>query len=390
MKEYRKKILAGFLSLCLLPCLLFSSCGEELPRLQTSDSAVSYTVSRLGQPYGEMKNNAAIPWDLFFYDGFLYVGAGDFDINDAPPAVRRYHFASARWEDCGQVPDEQINRFLLLDGILTIPGTDPHSDSWEIGNYYVLENGTFVTHAVLPNAVHTFDMTLFHGKYFAAIGTDKSFCPLLVSLDKTTFTPVPFTVDGQPFSGSPNDPYNRIYDLFVYKDALYVIYHDLLFQYREEGEIGVFEAVTDWSGQVQIASGVYVPILAKTACSDYYCFTTGFFYIADNLGTLNEWMPEGYDFVSDLCADGDTLYLLCHKALPEGYKTAVLRLTLPADEEISLADVKKTGFETVFTLTYALPAFSFCKIEEDFILGMGKLGESSDKTGEIFLVRPEA
>ncbi len=387
MKAYKKKILAGFLAFCLLLCLLLSSCGAY-PRLETPDPAVSYTISRLGQPYGEMKNNAAIPWDLFFYDGFLYAGAGDFDINDAPPAVRRYSFASALWEDCGRVPDEQINRFLVLDGQLIIPGTDPHSDDWEIGNYYVLENGTFVTRAVLPHAVHTFDMTLFHGKYFAAIGTDKDFCPLLVSPDGTSFTPVPFTVEGQPFAGLPNDPDNRIYDLFVYKDALYAVYRSLLFRYREEGEIGVFESVADLSGQVQLADGVYVPILAKTACADCYCFTTGFFYIADDLAIWHKWMPEGYDFVADLYAKGDTLYLLCYKALSKGYETAVLRLTLPTDGKTDLADLMRQEFETLFTLTYDLPAFSFCKIEKDFVLGMGKLGESSDKTGEIFLVRP--
>ena len=74
--------------------------------------------------------------DLIIYDGHLYVGCGDYSANTGPVNVYSLDLSTYEWQMSQEaLEDEQIKRFLVLDGALCIPGTDPKGD-WETGNYY--------------------------------------------------------------------------------------------------------------------------------------------------------------------------------------------------------------------------------------------------------------
>lgn len=140
-------------------------------------------VEKLGNPwekrYAEPQwRYARNIWSMRWFNNRLYVGGGNSSnkgpaINAGPVPILAFDESTAAWVEEGEVDDEQIDRFVLLDGKLAIPGHDPRQ-SWKLGNLYIREaSGRWKKHRNIPDAVHTYDVTSHSGSWYAALGTAK-------------------------------------------------------------------------------------------------------------------------------------------------------------------------------------------------------------------------
>lgn len=170
-----------------LPLVLGALCAPAVLAQNTSDtiSPVKATVAitSLGGPWAVRYADDALRyarniWDMRLYNGRLYVGGGNSSnkgpaVNAGPVPIMAYDFQRMTWVAEGQVDDEQIDRFLLLDGDLAIPGHDPRQN-WQWGNLYLREaKGRWRKQRRIPNGVHTYDVVSHAGRWFAALGTAK-------------------------------------------------------------------------------------------------------------------------------------------------------------------------------------------------------------------------
>lgn len=118
-------------------------------------------------------------WDLKAKDGRLYIGAGNAsNVGTATNAGTAYGGTPIIYYDPVKniffketiVTDEQIDKFVELQGRICAPGADP-LQSWSMGNYYCqTSSNSWQMYRELPNALHTYDMISHGGITFAAVG----------------------------------------------------------------------------------------------------------------------------------------------------------------------------------------------------------------------------
>lgn len=151
--------------------------------LATPTAPQAVTIESLGQPWetryaSKEWRYARNIWDMRLHGGRLYVGGGNSSnkgpaVNAGPVPIMAYDFGRAAWLSEGQVDDEQIDRFVLLDGALAIPGHDPRQN-WQWGNLYQRStDGRWNKQRRIPDGVHTYDVVSHAGRWFAALGTAK-------------------------------------------------------------------------------------------------------------------------------------------------------------------------------------------------------------------------
>lgn len=359
------------ISFLLAACLLFpllASCQKTTP---------PPSVTELGIPYEDLPPEARIPWDMVIEGDYLYVGAGDYGRNISPRRALRRSLTGNHWEECGDIADEQINRFVYLGDTLTIPGTDP-TGSWETGCYYLLGEEGFYPVETIPHGVHNFDMVLYEGKLFAALGVDTDTYPVVMSEDGgKSFAPLPILREGEEVSREKKGVYNRIYDFFLFEGKLYLLYYNNLYLFRPENG-GYFDFTDSWEGCYRLAKETYVPLIAKCAFAGSYFFTTEELYVCreenGRLGKPSLLRPEGKERIHDLFVWKDQLYLLAVTKEDKTYRMTVL-----------VSDDGK-NFSEVFSFSYSLPAMSFIRSDDAFYFGMGSINGTDRKNGTVLKV----
>lgn len=313
-------------------------------------------------PYSELQNNAKNPWDLIIHNGYLYVGGGDYDINISPKTAFRYNLSAENWETCGSIPDEQIRNFVIIDDELYIPGTDPTGD-WSYGNFYKLEDDSFVTYRTIPNAVHCFDLAKFDDKIFAAIAVKDGSFPVVLSEDNgKTFQRIPVITDDHNYQKN-----ERVYSLFVLNDSLYAILGNNVYQYTD----GVFRFVCSWQNKFVNGYNFYSPIAARVTFKNRVFFTSGYLYSFENVNDL-EYIPFENVVVSDIIVNDDILYILCFSMNKNGSYTNTIKRS---DDGCN--------FETVYEFIYDCSALSFAINDNDVYIGIGETIAQNDKKGLI-------
>ncbi|MFN8452504.1 MAG: hypothetical protein U0521_28840 [Anaerolineae bacterium] len=160
--------------------LIFACCllvGGFSARGQTSND-VTGQVETIGNPFaaqfpGGDSVYARNVWDMQVFDGRLYLGYGN--SNNDPPApnagpvdVWYYDAAGSRFVDEYTVKDEQIERYVVIDGALYIPGHDPTEDTGK-GSIYRLTDAGWQQRQTVPTALHVYDLARFEGELYAAI-----------------------------------------------------------------------------------------------------------------------------------------------------------------------------------------------------------------------------
>lgn len=340
---------------------------------------------------GETKTNPEIvtdrskcPWDMVIYDGALYVGGGDYSANTGPCNVMRRDPDSKAWKNSGTVADEEITRFILLDGKLAIPGTDP-TDDWTYGNYYVLENDGWVTYRNIPGAVHNFDMLKVGNRVFAALGVEQGNYPLAVSDDGgNSFRQVQLQKNMRRVNTKRHTKI-RAYDLFELDGEVYALVgltakvstYEI---YRYED--GVFRFFCDWTDQVSRRTFTSNFIGAKINVGKGVLFTTGSLYYTETMSDCKRVEMDAGEVVYDIYQEGEKVYVLTAKRLSSRTVTVYVK-RLDSD----ITECSGDAFTEVLRFNYSLSPLSLAVRGNDFYIGMGNEHTSSDKSGKILHIK---
>ena len=345
--------------------------------------SVCVAYKDLGIPSSERYETgicARSPWDMIVWDGYLYVGSGDFDANSGPVNIWRMNLKTGTWESSASLPEEEIDRFCVVDGKLTVPGIDPQ-ESWELGNYYVLEDGDWVKNRVLPDGVHTFDVTSYKGMIFAGLGVEEGKYPFVVSEDGgKTFSHVEMQRDGEPLDTSTFEIV-RVYNLFTLRDELYAFFlartskSGTLQIYRYQD--GVFKYDNTWSKKIKIKSISYLPILAKPIYHDKLFFTTGNLYVTEDMDTVTDLPFPNSETVYDLVYANGKLYALCGETMEDGnVRVSVWTNERGGDE----------NFTESFYFEYPVAPLSLAVSGGTYYVGMANTREDNDLNGTILQI----
>ena len=163
-------------------------------------------------------------------------------------------------------------------------------------------------YATVPHGVHTFDMALYNGALFVALGVDDDRYPVARSHDGgMTFESVPFYRDGEAVPTENGKMINRCYDLFLLKDSLYALYFDDLYRFDETLSAFVFEKPFLTRAKVD---GITVPIQSDALFADRLFYTTTTLYEAelfeDGVSDPELVSFDGVERVSDLFVWADS------------------------------------------------------------------------------------
>ncbi|MFC4811422.1 hypothetical protein [Paenibacillus sp. GCM10023250] len=150
-----------------------------------TDVLRSGSIIDLGMPF-KKKSYGKNVWDMQLFNNKIYFGHGNssnsgpepncgpvpiryLDLNSDTFGVENVSNTSSTHAD-----EEQIDRFRIINCILTIPGHDAKGESWDFGNFYRLESGIWKKYRNIPKGIHVYDMVAFNGRLFSAIGSDDS------------------------------------------------------------------------------------------------------------------------------------------------------------------------------------------------------------------------
>lgn len=256
-------------------------------------------------------------WDVKIWGDMVYRGAGDYDKNSGNTPIWAFNKATNEWVVTGTAKDEAIQRFIEINGTLYTPGIDS-TGSWELGNFYVLEDTSWKQVQNLPNAVHNFDMMEFDGKIFAGVGTETVGNTVAVSVDKgETWDFVPLYRDDEILDTTGYE-FSRTYAFAEYDNHLYALllfkklettgYDYFIFRY-EDGKM-VYQAVADgsltghasrnyWQGRLEWNGVCYLATTQLNAITNF----------ADPESYQQIAMPDG-EYVTDILLYNNELYVL--------------------------------------------------------------------------------
>lgn len=364
------------LLLLLALCLCVAAPSACAPAVK---EPVALSLSSLGVPYQGL--SARNPWDMIAYGGYLYVGAGDYDDNISPDVLMRMSLDTLKWEALSGYEDEQIERFLLLDGKLYIPGIDAKED-WSYGNYYTVEGDTLRKHRVLQGGVHVWDMASYDGKLFASLGSVEGDSPLLVSEDGAHFEEVPFVErDGNETLCTTPFYTLRVYDLMQVDGDLYAIVtryaevgakaERLLYCYAPDGAMHYVCPLSDTLTYVRLR---YFPIISKVPVGDSLLFSTGKLYRTEDMRSFTDITPKDTTYIADIIEAEGKVYALGFTPKEDGVTLLNNLYRYEADGSLTLI----AYFES------AVPPLAFTVVGNRFFVALNKMNGVLDYQGEIF------
>ena len=324
-------------------------------------------------------------WDVKIWGDMVYRGAGDYDKNSGATPILAFNKATQTWVQTGITADEAVHRFIEIDGTLYTPGVDP-TESWELGNFYVLDGEKWQKVRTLPNGLHCFDMIGFEGKIFAGLGTETVGNTVAVSQDKgESFSFVPLCRDGALLDTSGYE-YSRTYAFVEYDSNLYAMirfkkvgvtsYDTFIFRYVD-GNM-VYQSTTDgrlqgssgrnlWQGKLEWKGVCYLTSTALNAITDFSKPETH----------KQIPMPNG-GVVTDILLYNDELYVLSYVFKEDmTYGVAIYRSATGAEG----------SFTEVTAFDYAGIPLSFDFDGSHFYVGIGSSFSDASKTGMLLRVK---
>lgn len=182
-------------------------------------------IRSLGNPYqvGYGSDSlACLPWDVIVHNGIVHRGAGDYDKNTGEFMFYSYHIAVDGWISAGFAKDEEVSRFIDIDGTIMAPGADA-TGGWDLGNYYILNNSQWKMQRTIPGGVHVWDIVKHDGKLFFGLGVDslENATPIVYTEDGESFTFVPLYKDGQLRSDTSGMTILRAYEFYELNGELF-------------------------------------------------------------------------------------------------------------------------------------------------------------------------
>lgn len=351
--------------------------SENESEAETIPSEYSDCGIPLAERYPEFGDTGRNVWDMKVFEGYLYIACGDYDRNEGPCEVWRMELESGEWELTGEVNDEQISHFEVINGQLTIPGTDPRS-SWDYGSYYVFDGKSWSEKRNLPGGVHVFDMLEYKNMIFAGLGTVKGDSAVVMSDDGgETYSQVDMYMDGKKLD-TENEEFNRVYDLFTVGETLFALYYSddvpsSVFRY--DGEKFVFER--SWSYRLRYSGFWYMPVGDKANLASELYLAAGVLYRVTEAAEIAYVPIDNVNRVWDTLVFENELYVLCDKATPDGYEVIVVKSGNGIDFSVC------AEFES------SIPARSFAFDGSTFWFGLGTLADSDENSGRILSLEVE-
>lgn len=373
-----------YITLCLFAACLLAGCRAQETESQSSSVSFDFLLSEsqpdqtlyspvdLGIPYQERYAAplAMTPYDLILYKGCLYVASGDWGGNAGPVEMLCYDTAQEQWKSAGTLPDEEVYRFFVIEGILVTPGIDPR-EGWEWGNLYFLYEEGWQTKRTIPGGVHCFDLAYRDGVLFAAVTVNRPGLHAAVSFDMgESFNLVPLLKDGSLVTDT-----EHYFDLFVIAGEIYACcVYDL---YRFDGTSFVYE--TTWQDRVTpryYNTPTKMRIFSsECVLGDTLYFTTGNFYACTSPEEVRQIPTPAGERAYDIVSFKEKLYLLCDLKTEEGYSVTVYRF-LPETEEF-LAEV---SFQS------DIPAISLAIDENGYYFGLASNNYKNQNHGRILKI----
>lgn len=360
--------------------------GEERVRMLSPIA----TYTNLGAPaaqYYPSNRLARCAWDMTVFGGRLYVGCGDYSKNPgAAPILSAPLSDPDSWTLEATIPDEEIGRFVNINGVLTIPGYDPVGAP-QMGSFYERVDGEWQQREVLPYGLHNFDIAWFQGRMYAAIGADRGEYPIAYTEDGVTYETLPLYKDGKPVDTTHSNVV-RSANLYVLGDELYAdFWYEDETQARAVFEMYHYNAAEDrfdYIADLKTAThgGLYsvgnLPLWEKEAVNNRMFLTTGYLYYTTDFVTYTQVTMPQDAVVYDMQAFGGRLYLLTAYASGNQYKVNVYSTTA-ADP---------TDLRTEATYTYSLAPTAFAVDANNFFIGMGNWnGTGASGNGTILQLK---
>lgn len=344
---------------------------------------VSIRYIELGIPSSFNYSNgisARCPWDLIIWEDKLFVGSGDYDVNAGPIDIWYYDISQKAWMNSGTVPDEEINRFVVMDDFLIAPGIDPQEDC-TLGNLYYFKNDSWSIVRNIPGGMHCFDVVNYNGNIFVGLGVEPGKYPIAVSLDNgKSFTPVVMKKNGVSVDTSRSNNV-RVYDLFVFNETLYAIFlygdteitYDLYKYYK-----GEFVFDNELYNKIhQVKYNNYI-IGGKAEFKGNMYFTTGYLYVTNDMTNFTRIDFPNEKTVYDICIYKNNLYVLCGERLSNGRCEVSIWKNHNNDA---------AKFEEFFRFVYDISPLSMACNQEGFYIGMGERSSINDKNGMILYIK---
>ncbi len=353
------------------------------------------------------------------FDGRLYLGSGNSNnagpaTNAGPVEVWYYDDQNGAFAYDYVVNEEQIDEFVIAGGTLYIPGHDSRGDG-KHGNIYFLRGERWVKRDNVPGALHVYDLHLYHGNLFAALGlADTSSRAVAVSSDNGrtwTLGELPTGIGGTGRIGV-----GRAWKFFEVNDTLYVSvlafpkmqpvpslngnlayrlkgYNSFVYRLTGIDANGVahFEA-----SDVDFFDGLYppnftgkpLPRIARPVQFDAHVVYLGVVTVIDH-----NWQPFGlfsvdfadnvqqYDLADgalprDLFVQDNVLYLLVAAPVAQGGYEMRVRATCDLQNWVELFRFRAATFSR-----------SFARYNDNFYFGQGtEAAPISDEAGNILEV----
>ena len=357
---------------------------EKQPKANATTTYVS-----LGAPAAQYypKNYVArCAWDMTIFDGKLYVGCGDFSKNPGGAPILSCSMDNlGNWTVETTIPDEQVGRFIDINGVLTIPGFDPVSAP-QYGSFYELMNGQWQKREVLPFGLHNFDIAWFEGRMYAAIGADRGEYPIAYTEDGVNYQTMPMYKNGQAIV-TDNSEVIRCSNFYVLGDDLYAdfwyedenVSRSIFEMYRYNKVEDRFDYVADLKASTHggFYSPAYLPLWEKEALNDKMFLTTGYLFYTTDFETYTQVEVPNDAMVYDMVRYSGRLYLLTSYE-KDGKQQVTVYSTTSANP---------TNLRTEVSYVYDLAPTSFAMDADYFFIGMGNWYDTgSEDNGTILQI----
>lgn len=314
------------------------------------------------------KISARNPYDMVAFNNNVYISSGNYSSNEGPVRVVMLSRNDSRIRTSTDLSTEEVNKFYVYDDTLFALAVDPQV--WGTGSYYTQSTTKgWISHGLLSNNIHCYDMIKHNGKYFFAgssiynindtdqvsLGTVHS-CNEEDVLSTHPFDTLKF--DTIPFINKYGDEINihdhtygipRVYELMEFKGTLYAMYYDYveeiyvnspiendqydglecngIYKYNDEKEQFEYcEGLTihdQFMGRTEYFIQDDETVMTDFEWNDKYVAINDGIYLTNDLKTWEKRDIAGYEdyTVRDVQVIGDKLYLLANVKIKEGQWT---------------------------------------------------------------------
>lgn len=373
--------------ICICTSILFPAVSNTVSPPPSYEASYTNLGIPLSDHYPSELNSRSI-WDMKIYDNKLFVGGGDYDKNTGPVPVYYYDIPNQKWVMSGEVPDEQIEHFFIINNTLMIPGCDP-KQSWEMGNIYEFHNDSWNTNRSIPGGIHQFDLAEYNGMIFAGLGVVPGEYPIAVSSDGgKSFRQLTMYKNDVPVDTSiPADEditavQIRVYDFFVLNNELYAFYSFYtnlstsleIYKYKNDG----FYYYCDFPDGISTKRSTYRIFNAEAEYDGKLFITTGNLYATQDLEEVTKIELPDQSAVTDLQLINGKLYALAVAKTSED----LYRTSLWIYSEIS------DSFREILYFSFSCPAISFTYNQDTLYFGMGSgvIDEECSEIGTVLSV----